>query len=665
VIWRLAIAFGALVDLLFARLLPESGGGLFIRLGAATIVVLLPGGLVAEALGARLTSATLVWTLVALALGLALVFALATSFGLALLVLFLVGLAALFFAARAPRSRRARGGGIVLAAGVVLGALLWHVAPRSVQGDGLFHLARVRKLVELGNLTPSSLDELVHGGLHPGYAFPLWHAFLAAVTKLAGVDPALVVQHESALLVPIALAVSFEAGMILFRSSWAGAATMLAQLALICFAPGHGGAYPSLGLPATAARQLLVPAALTLVFAHVRTRTWRSLASVVAASLVLALVHPTYALFLCVPLAGWLVVRALAEPRDWRALAEALAGVAAPAVAVALALLPLVRETASHDPSSAERARALRHYGTQLVVSSDTHYRLAASTISRAGPVAVAGLLLVPLAALAWRRRWAAFVLGGAISVLALMLVPFLFVHLSDAVSLSQARRAAGFVPFAIALAGGAAVLAGALAIFVLPLALAAGIVLELVWPGDFGYTLESGGPSFAAWVALVGGVVALVAALVLRRGSELERRGALAALAVALFVAPVAVRGFAHWSPAGRADPNALTPGLVQALRADVPKRAVVFSDLETSYRIAGAAPVLLAAAPPAHVADTTKNRPYARRRDVLAFLRSGDLAIPRRYDAQWLVLDRSRRHPLVTLRPAYRDGRYSLYRL
>jgi hypothetical protein len=142
VIWRLAIALGAVVDLLVARLLPETGGGLFFRLGAATILVLLPGGLVAEALGMRLTSATLVWTLGALALGLALVFALSTSFGVALLVLLAVGVVAVFFAARAPRPRRARGSGIVLALGVALGILLWHVAGRAVQGDALFHLAR-------------------------------------------------------------------------------------------------------------------------------------------------------------------------------------------------------------------------------------------------------------------------------------------------------------------------------------------------------------------------------------------------------------------------------------------------------------------------------------------------------------------------------------------
>src|SRR5206468_3780578 len=204
---------------------------------------------------------------------------------------------------------------IVGAVGLVLGLLLWHIAPRALVGDTPFHLARVRKLVELGSLSPWRLDELVGGGLHPGYAFPLWHAFLAAVTKVAGVDPALVLQHESSLLVPIAVLVAFEAGFALFNSAPLAVATAAAQVALVAFAAGHGGTYPLLARPAPAARQLLVPAVLALVFAYARGSTWRVLLSVGMAALALALVHPTYAAFLCIPLAGWLVVAALAEGR--------------------------------------------------------------------------------------------------------------------------------------------------------------------------------------------------------------------------------------------------------------------------------------------------------------------------------------------------------------
>ena len=60
------------------------------------------------------------------------------------------------------------------------------------------------------------------------------------------------------------------------------------------------------------------------------------------------------------------------------------------------------------------------------------------------------------------------------------------------------------------------------------------------------------------------------------------------------------------------------------------MPEGAVVYSDLETSYRIAAEAPVYIAAAPPSHVADTEKNRPYERRAANIEFFRTGDVAIP-----------------------------------
>ena len=104
--------------------------------------------------------------------------------------------------------------------------------------------------------------------------------------------------------------------------------------------------------------------------------------------------------------------------------------------------------------------------------------------------------------------------------------------------------------------------------------------------------------------------------------------------------------------------------PASSEALR-ELPDGDVVFSDLETSYRIAAFAPVYVAAAPPSHVADTTKNRPYERRRDTIEFFAGGDLAIPRRYGADWLVVDRDRFDLLAGLPVVYRDERYTLYRL
>jgi hypothetical protein len=347
----------------------------------------------------------------------------------------------------------------------------------------------------------------------------------------------------------------------------------------------------------------------------------------------LALVHPTYALFLLIPLGAYSVLRIGQRRRS----AVAIACAVVPTVAAFLWLTPIVSETVSHNPGPVEKARALRHYGDQLVVQGPDDYRLKAEVIGRGGAVAVAALLLVPLAGLALRRRWAAFVLGGFVSILALMLVPALFTRFSDLVSLSQSRRAAGFVPFTFALAGGFALLARYY-LFV-PLGLVAGIVFQRLWPGDFAYGLREGGPAWAAWWAFVGGAAALALGLARWRPPPRERHG-LGAAAAILFVLPIAVHGVLTWTPRVPEDVHALSPRLLRELDR-VPPRSVIIAPLEESYRLVAYAPVYVVAAPPAHVADTTKNRPYERRRALLRWLRTNDPSIPRRYGATWAVRD------------------------
>jgi len=140
---------------------------------------------------------------------------------------------------------------------------------------------------------------------------------------------------------------------------------------------------------------------------------------------------------------------------------------------------------------------------------------------------------------------------------------------------------------------------------------------------------------------------------------------GILVGLAASLFVVPVGIHAAWNWSPSDARPPSPLTAGLVAALREDVATGDVVYSDPETSYRIAAEAPVYIAAAPPGHVADTDANRPYERRSASRRFFRTGDLAITRAARAGWLVVDRDRFEPALRLRAAYSDRRFTLYRL
>ena len=654
-----ALVLLALPLLGVARLLPATGAGLWLRLVSASLVLFVPGALVAGAVRLRGASHALAWTLASLALALLVVFVVHTHVWVALVVLGAIALAAAPFAFRVaagPSSSATLG---VVLVGFAFGIALWHVAG-VVHGDALFHLGRVRKLDALGSLHVRSADEFADGGLHPGYAFPLWHGFLALVAKLAGVDPTKVVLHEPSALVPIAFATTYEAGRALFRTVWLGLAVLVATVAGTALAPGHGGAFAVLAQPGTVDRYMLVPAALTVFFTAVRKPTWRLTLSLAALGAEVFLVHASTAVFLALPLFGFVLARAVFARHDLRAAVVAFAALLVPIAAAAAWIAPVVGETASYSPSGSETRRALIRYGDELRVHSLHVYALRPEVVARGGAIAVAALVSIPLAGLAARRRWAAFVLGGSLVVLAIELVPWIFPRFADAVSLSQARRAAGFVPFAFALAGGAAVLACLLRFLVLPLALAVGIALQLAYPGGFG-TLSGAGPAAATWIASAGGAVAVVAGLLLRR--YWDARGPLPAAAVLLVALPVAVHGFREWTPAETRDPYAPTPGLLHALRADVPERAVVFSDLETSYRVTAYAPVYVASAPPAHVANTTANRPYSRRLATIRYFSSGEIAIPERFHATWIVVDRRRFHVRVPWQLVYADARFALY--
>jgi hypothetical protein len=615
----------------------------WLQLAVGTLVVLWPGRVVARALGVAGAAEAFVWSLAVVASALAVTFAVHGSLTLTLVLLLAAGAVAWPFARRRDEGESHA---FVAFVGLLFGVALWSV-DGVVRGDALFHLARMRKLGDFGSLALRTVDEFKDGGLHPGYAFPLWHGWLALVGKVTGLDPAQVVLHESSLLAPLAFVLAFELGRTIFRSASMGVATLLAQVGTIALAPGSGGAYRSLELPGTASRQLLVPAATIVFFRLVRRPSWAGAATLALAATALSFVHPTYALFLAVVLGGYAVVRLLVV-REWRENVLALVAFGVPMVLVFLWLKPIVDETVSRDAL----AQNLVQYRSDLVVHSSSSYRLAAGVVTRTGAIAVAALALAPLAFVAARRRWAALVLGGTALLLALELSPFLFPHFSDLVSMSQSRRAAGFIPFAVAFAGG-------LALVPWVLALPAGIALQLAWPGDFGLRLQHGGPAAVAWWALFGCLAAIAIALV-RKGDR-RRSGALAA---ALFVLPVAVHGLSHWNREASRDANALTPGLVDFLRQHVPKGDVVFADLQTSYRIGAYAPVYVANGPPTHVADTKANDPYGRRDALRTFLRTGSLAIPRRYGSHWLVLRRGE-HVRVRAPLVYRDATFRVYKL
>src|SRR6185503_4742091 len=136
---------------------------------------------------------------------------------------------------------------VVLAPGALLAGT---VGVRGVSSTLACALALV--FAAFGDLALGSTNEFPDGGMHPGYAFPLWHGFLALIAKVSGADPVDVVLHGPTVLAPLAVLVAYEAGWALFRRAVPAATSAAAGVALVAMAPGHAGALTALALPATA-----------------------------------------------------------------------------------------------------------------------------------------------------------------------------------------------------------------------------------------------------------------------------------------------------------------------------------------------------------------------------------------------------------------------------
>jgi hypothetical protein len=594
----------------------------------ATVVLLVPGALVLRALGwlprAPLALAgSFACSLAVCSFAFALTFAADGSLSLTIAIVGAISGGALVAAVRAtPDAAAARDRPhmtALVAGGLALTAAVWW-AGSELRGAELFDAGRVRRLEELPVLFSNrAAGELVFGSEHPGHGFPLWHGVLALVARLAGVGADSVVQHLGALLVPLTLLLAYAAGVALFGSRSGGVATALGQLAVAVGTAGGLGQLERLAQPHVAARSLILPALLALVLGWVRSGRRIELASVVACGFALAAVHGALAVLVGVPLAGVAVVRLAGGETgrtDARRTAVALVAALGPAALVAAWLSPLLWETNAFVPTGTQEELAVAASGGDLYEAGPfLGLHPSAALVGGTGAAVALGAALLALTRV--RARDGAFVVGGVAAVFVVLLCPPFFTAAAELVSLPQARRLflLAPLPFAIALA-----------------------------------------------CLVLGRAV---------RGRVREPVGALAVAAA--FTLPFLGLGLAGLER-DRPDPRRLPAELVGVVREIVPSRAVVFADLESSYRLAAATTVLVPAVPPRYVGRTESNDAYGRRRDVIAFFWRDGLsylehaAILRRYAASWLLVDRRRGVPEYAEllgAPAYDDGTYVLYRL
>lgn len=670
------IVLAGLVLCVVVFLIP-GGGTLFpLQLAAATVgALVLPGAVILRVLGWPSSSAAAVpicavWSITALAPGFVLM--LAVDGGLVVCVGWLLAVvgAGLLAGRGKPVELNLRVSGALLwSVGglLLLSMLLWFESHATI-GDAIEHIARVRKITELD--PPRSLEALgllpPDTGLHPGYGFPLWHAEAAVVTWLTGAEEMDVFEYWPTVLVVFVVAAVYRAGSAMFGSRAAGLAVVLGYLALYAFPKEGVGYFSQLSYPGYISIFLLWPVVVERTFTYLREGGREPLLTAAAASFVVSAIHPSYVPFMILLTGAFLLARAITARHrgDLRRLAAMLAAVTGPFLLFLLWLFPVA------DSASATVAGGRLHFSTLLNTNGDL-VSLKPEFVTRGGAATVAGLLLVPVLGLAARTRAAAFVVAGTVTIVLILIVPWLFEPLAGVMSVSQARRLVFYLPLAFALAGGALLLAR-FRLFAVAGALGVGMLFEFLWPGDFEYQLTDPGPGWVAWFAALGGLIAVGVAVA--KGVRVDLGGAWALPIVAAFVLPVALAGL-HEVRTAPAQPDGyqFDERLLSTVEKQIGREDVVLADLRTAFRLTAGAPVYVVAVNKGHGGDTVPNRHDERRADVERFfgepLAAEDAwSIVRKWDADWILARTKAAHPralLEQLDPVYRGRTYTLYRV
>jgi hypothetical protein len=632
---------------------------------ALLVTLLVPGFALARALGLDEVLEPVLLVTAAVPLGCA-AWAIALMAGL-VVQLPLVAVAAVMAVisvavlAAKPHGVRLAGSGIQLGAAAVGGLLLALAASRYemvLHGDALFHAGRVRKLLDLPQLSLSGLSSVWQGSPHAGYVLPVLHAIEAVAIGITGAEPSAAYSSLAPACVLLLPLVTFALG-----TAAAGRTVGMAVALLACWDALARGALGTMQQPPAFVFFVLIPAVLALVLAASRSGFDRRMSCALLLSLLaVTLIHATYAV---VPLACLTAV-VIVTRRGWRLLLASLA-----LTAVIYGVIWAVALRAGMPPRLLVLASVSVKAGNTPIVAQ-AHWML-----DQRLDIALAVAAVLPLMLL-YRSRHAvaAAMMAGALVLCSLPGMPAL---LTLVFGFGQVKRfPRGGLPWALA-AGIALVELAALT--GRRVALAVALVLALASIGYQAVDLE-GAVATAAITAVTVAAVAVGVALSLR-GRPLRLNAAAQAspaTVVLLVLALVAGTARADHSqishdlrdgPASGETLPRLPAAVIGYFREhDQAPFPVVLAESYIGYQLAGQADVYPVAMPLDRTLGEPRNAPKARIRAVNIALSAGVSAALRarifaRYHVRFVLVNAATTPQAVAalsadpdLRQVLRDG-------
>ena len=521
------------------------------------------------------------------------------------------------------------------AAGVAAFAYLGWRLSLPVVGDGLFHVGLIRKLEDVSSISFGSVSPFLHGPANAGYAFPIMHAALAGVARLAGTDPVTAFRDVQPLCAALAIASAYALGRAL--TGHRGIGLLAAVFVAWDLCSLLNGLVIQINQPAPFSVWVLTPAVLILFLLEIG-RVRRAAPATAAAFVSIALVHPTYAVPALVLAAGLLAGAWLAGGRRVRTPALTLAGATVLIGAISLWIWAIAIHGGHRHPVLSHPDEFVLHGRRALLM-----YPWA--PVFARGYV-LAAILCLPLVV---RHRRLLPLAGSSVALLLLLLVPGVNTAMIAAVGMGQFHRFWQPLTWPVVAAVGACIVAAALGRWTWPVAAALALGLHQVRGLDWAWRTPTS-------VLVVAALVAVP--LALWRPSRRVPVLAVSPAAVALVLALLAPWVW-HWGPVVRDSAEAgpyrpepafetvrITPGVVHEFGRLPGPAPVVLGDPQRLFELFAFADIRAAVLPEARTRAVPKLDEASRKHLGQAFFSLETTAarriqILRRLHVDYVLLD------------------------
>lgn len=323
--------------------------------------------------------------------------------------------------------------------------VLWFGGSMAMVGDNKVHLGRIRRILEVPSLSPQAIEPFKNGGVHPGYAYPIWGMFQALISKLSGIDAVLVWYYLNPLLAVVsALAISLFVKLLFDNRRLAtfAAALYLLPGAFVKAKEDILLNLRSLAHPGEFSMLIMAFIIGSFFLLFVKAKKFEIPVFMVFLLLVInqALVHVTNILYYLIPISGFLALKVLVDYKDRQSLIK-ISLAAAVTIVVGLAYFLAVRSYVG--PFVADTLAGASRYIKEgrLLELRPGLFLPPPKTLLSSLPLLLLGGLLVPLAK---RNTGLLFLLANLLAVLFVVINPWLYTGLAKAVSYTQMDRFLG-----------------------------------------------------------------------------------------------------------------------------------------------------------------------------------------------------------------------------